>query len=455
MILAEDGKKMSKRLKNYPDPSDVMMKYGADAMRFAIMSSPVVRAEEIRFSEKIVAEALQQVMLPLWNTYSFFVTYANAAEYEPVDSRRHSNHPLDQWIRAEVQDLTNRMTQELDRYDLSATCSELHDTIDALTNWYVRLSRRRFAGKGAQDAPDASGDLEQEDQLNALNTLYDVLLSLSQVLGPFCPFITDAIYLNLVPEDHGSVHLTDWPEVRDLSNDELQLLEKNRLMRLIVSLGMRVRAESTVKTRQPLASAVIALPPKLVANLTFANEDFQLLRQELNVKEISFSENPDELAESIVQVDARKVGPRLGARVQEVIKAAKSGEFTVNNDGTILVLDEKFSPDEAQVVYRGKEDGNIAADKGVVISLDTNLTDALLSEGSARDLIRTVQRLRKESGLAFTDEITLHVRGLDTVLQQHGELIAQETRSTLGESNGESHQVEFEDNKVTIAFEKR
>lgn len=454
IVLAEDGKKMSKRLKNYPEPLEVVHKHGADAVRYTLMSSPAVRGEDLRFSERLVEENVRNVLLPLWNTYSFFVTYANAAGFEPVETRRKSEHPLDIWIRSEVQDLVNRMTKELDAYDLSATCNELHETIDALTNWYVRLSRRRFAGKGVLDAyPDGTGDAETSDQHNALNTLYDVLLTLSQLLAPFCPYITDAMFLNLVPEEHVSVHLTDWPETRSLSTDETALLEKTRIMRLIVSLGNSIRASAKVKVRQPLQKASIALPP--AAHISLSQDDLDLLRQELNVKEVGFAENPEELAESYVHVDARKVGPRLGKRVQEIITAGKEGEFTIEDDGRILILDEWLAPDEAQLVYRGKEGQDAAADKGVVVSLDTEVTDALQLEGDARDIIRGVQRVRKESGLAFTDEITLSIDGADDVLNEHKTLIESETRSTLSDVQGDSHTIEVGDRKVTICFVKR
>lgn len=458
IVLAEDGKKMSKRLKNYPDPMEVVHKYGADAVRFTLMSSPTVRAEDLRFSEKLVEETVRGVLLPLWNTYSFFVTYANAAKFQPVETRTHSTHPLDTWIRAEVQDLVNRMTDELDKYDLSATCNELHETIDALTNWYIRLSRRRFAGKGTMDEfVDAHGDAEAEDQQAALHTLYDVLLTLAQTLAPFCPYITEAIYLNLVAEDHASIHFTDWPETRKLKAGEQMLIDKTRLMRLVVRLGNSIRGEQKVKIRQPLAKAVIALPPELQKKIELTNDDVNLLRQELNVKSIEFAKNPEELAEAYVQVDARKVGPRLGGRVQEIIKAGKEGEFSVQADGSILILDETLAPDEAVLVYRSKgEDAQgVAADKGVVVSIDTEITEGLVQEGHARDIIRSVQRLRKENGYHFTDQIALQVEGMAEVVKKFGELITQETRSSLQKNDGEVFEVEIGEKKVKIQFKKK
>ncbi|MBU0458042.1 class I tRNA ligase family protein [Patescibacteria group bacterium] len=472
IVLAEDGKKMSKSLNNYPDPMLLTEKYGADAVRFTLMNSPAVRGEDLKFSEKMVAEIMRNVLLPLWNAYSFFVTYAAAADFEPSDSRKESKNTLDIWIKAEMQDLTNRMTSQLDRYELSLACSELDETIDVLTNWYIRLSRRRFAGKGSAISPcpapersrtrcgasasdiSAIEGYEKEDQTAALNTLHDVLLTMSQLLAPFCPFLSDAIYLNLVEEDHGSVHLTDWPKERKLSKEEEKLLKKTRLMRLIVSLGHKARAEKNIKVRQPLNKAIVALSPKMLESARLSDGDLSLIRQELNVKNLAFADDPKELAEVIVKVDARKIGPRLPEKVQDLIKAGKAGDFTLNEDGMILILEELLTQEEAQVVYLGKEGLDAAADRGVVVSVDTKITKELESEGLARDLIRTIQRLRKESGLSFTDQIALKIEGADEILKDHGDLIAEETRSELGDNDGVENSVEVGNLKMGIRFKK-
>ncbi len=454
-VLAEDGKKMSKKLKNYPEPLEVVEKHGADAVRFALMSSPAVRGEDLRFSERTVEEVVRSVLLPLWNTYSFFVTYANAAKWQAVATRRSSSHPLDTWIRAEVQDLVNRMTKELDGYDLSATCAELHETIDALTNWYVRLSRRRFAGKaGLHTHEEALEEMNEQDRLDALTTLYEVLVTLCQLLAPFCPFITESIYLNLVPEEHGSIHLTDWPAIRPLTTMEEKLLRKNRLLRIIASLGLAVRSTATVKLRQPLAKATIAVPPAMLAGDAITDAELALLQEELNVQAIDLVTDPGKIAEQFVFVDARKVGPRLGSRVQEIIQAGKRGEYTVQPDGTVLILDEVLGQEEARVMYRGREGENVAADKGVVVSLDTRVTPELTLQGNARDLIRAIQSLRKENGLKLEDRITLNVEGADDVMKVHGETVLTAVQATLGTVKGEGHSVELDGMKVIVKFEK-
>ncbi len=454
IVLAEDGKKMSKRLKNYPDPMDVVEKHGADALRFALMSSPAVRAEDLRFSERTVEEALRSVILPMWNAYSFFVTYANAAQFEPIQERRVSSHPLDRWILAEVRDLTNRMTRQLDAYDLSATCAELHETIDALTNWYIRLSRRRFAGKSAMDGNDKS--VSKEEQHEALTTLHEVLITICQLLAPFCPFVTEAIYLNLVPTKHGSIHLTDWPRLVELDDAEQALLDKNRLLRLVVSLGNTVRAQQKVKIRQPLRSATVVLPPKLQPDVIgLTEEDIALLREEMNVIEVRFAEGST--AQAIIQVDARKVGPRLGKRVQEVIRAGKEGSLVIGDDGLIRYGDDiVLSPEEFSVLYQAEEGQGTAAERGVVVTLDLHIDEALGQLGLLRDVIRLVQRLRKESGLQIGDRIMLSVSGIDEVIAAHGAVLAHETSAVLGSPSGEAvaQTADLDGTSVTIRFSK-
>ncbi|TSC58801.1 MAG: isoleucyl-tRNA synthetase [Candidatus Peregrinibacteria bacterium Greene0416_19] len=454
-ILAEDGKKMSKRLKNYPEPLEVMEKQGADAVRFALMSSPAVRGEDMRFSEKSVEEALRNVLLPLWNTYSFFVTYANAAGWQPQETRTHSQHPLDRWIRAEVQDLVNRMTEELEHYDLSATCGELHETIDALTNWYVRLSRRRFAGKTDIHNVESEQGPNMEERTAALATLYDVLLTISQLLAPFCPFLTEAMYLNLVPQEHGSVHLTDWPEMKKLKKEETQLQARQNLLRRIVSLGLSVRADKKIKIRQPLASATIAIPTNMNKGKLDPG-DIRLLQEELNVKAIDCVDDPGALAEAYAQVDARTAGPRLGAKVQEVIQAGKRGAFTMSGKN-IIILDETLSPEEAQVIYRGKEGQDVAADYGIVVSLDTRITPELAREGSARDLIRAIQKLRKESGYDMGERIALGIEGADDLLKEFGELVMQETNTSIdaAKRDGKRNDVTLDDLSIAVFLDPK
>lgn len=439
-VLAEDGKKMSKRLKNYPEPTEIMKKHGADAVRFALMSSPAVRAEDLRFSEKFVAEAVRSVLLPLWNAYRLFVTYANAVDWKPsIDFSLHnaqSKNVLDRWMILKTQELVNKMTAELERYDLSATCAHLSDSIDDLTNWYVRLSRRRLAGK-------------EEGQTEALDTLYRVLLATNQLLAPFCPFITEDIYLNLSPEDHGSIHFTDWPVTTELTDEDRKVISLMDSTRAVVTLGLSLRSDAKLGVRQPLTSVTFALPPSDTAGVIK-----ELIMEELNVKQVIDVIDAASLGSAIVMVDARKTGKRLGARVQDVIKAGKAGQFE-EKDGTIVILGEAFTYDEAKIVYQSKEGKAVAAGNGIVVTIDTTLTPALELEGQARELIRAIQQMRKDAGLEFTDTVKLHLKDAETIMETHGELVLEETRSVLGENNGKPDTADVGGAKVTIAIEKK
>jgi isoleucyl-tRNA synthetase/bisphosphoglycerate-dependent phosphoglycerate mutase len=444
-VLAADGKKMSKRLKNYPEPMLLVEKYGADAVRFALMSSPAVRAEDLRFSEPLVEEALRNILLPLWNSYAFFVTHANAANFTANGTRESSKHPLDLWILAEMQDLTNRMTAQLENYDLSATCSEMHDTVDALTNWYIRLSRRRFAGK------DES--VSAAEQAAALQTMHQVLVTITKLLAPFCPFIADLMFLNLEPTAHGSVHLADWPKVKELKKEELFMLERQRLLRRVVSLGMSLRSHAKVKLRQPLGTAHISIAPALLHKTPITKEESVLIHEELNVQAIKIETDPATFAKAMLQIDARKVGPRLGGKVQELIKIAKTGAFEQKKDGSFVVQGEAIAADEGQLLYMPlDETKSVAGDRGVVMELDTTITDALKLEGDARDVIRAVQHARKEQGLAPNDKIALSVRGADDVLATFAAMIEKETNGVLKENDGTAMQVELDDHTAEFRF---
>lgn len=438
IILAEDGKKMSKRLKNYPEPMELVEKYGADAVRFALMNSPAVRGEDLRFSEKLVAETVRNVLLPLWNAYRLFVTYANAAEIRPsMDyslKNSISRHPLDRWIIGKTQELVNRMTHELEQYDLSATCAELSASIDDLTNWYVRLSRRRFAGKG-------------EGQSDACDTLYRVLLNIAHVLAPFCPFMTEAIYQNLVDEDHGSIHCSDWPTAQDIDANDQKILERMDATRTAVTLGLKLRADSKIKVRTPIASVTVALPPGTDAELFSA-----LIQEELNAKRVNIVRECGDLATTVAMVDARAVGPRLGAKVQELIRAGKAGDFQLQPDGTVVILGETLQPDEVRIVYHGKEGQPVAADHGIVVAIDAVVTPSLAVEGQARELIHAIQTLRKEAGLSFTDTITLALAGADDLLRAHEALILEETRAVLGPVEGAAHTLVLDGTSIDVRF---
>jgi len=444
LILAEDGQKMSKSKMNYPDPMEIINKYGVDAMRLYLMNSPVVRGEAFRFSERGVEETLRGVLLPLWNTYSFFTTYATADGWQSTGELGKVENKLDRWILSELNILIREMTGALDRYELQEATRPLAEFMEALTNWYIRRSRRRF-WKSESDA----------DKNEAYATLLHVLTTVSKLLAPVCPFIAEEIFKGVTgntpfekggqpPEAAGgiSVHLASWPKVDEGRIDEA-LSAETKVTRKIISLGLAIRAREDHKVRQPLAKATVALP-------THAELELDTIREELNVKIIEFAKNPEDIATQIVNVNARALGPRLGKKVQECIAEAKKGNFEVKEDG-VHVAGEILTGEEVSVGFEGKEGLAAASESGIVVALDIELTPELEREGTARDLVRVIQDLRKAADYAVSDRIELVISGADEVIAEWGEYICTETLAELADAIDSPDQTgELEDAKISI-----
>ncbi len=269
IVLAEDGKKMSKRLKNYPDPLEVVERHGADALRLYLLSSPIVAGENLNFSERDLSEMSRNVFRMLWNSYSFFMMYAAIDEWTPKEHADSLMNPLDRWMLSELQVLIRNVDQAMEAYELSRATRLFAPFIDQLSNWYIRRSRERFWKNESDD-----------DKEQAYQTLYDVLVTLSKLMAPFTPFLAEELYRNLTGEV--SVHLADWP-VADETLVEETLNEDMQLARFIVTVGLQTRAENKIKVRQPLQS-VTARP--------IAQELQEIIKEELNVKE--YIESDDE-----------------------------------------------------------------------------------------------------------------------------------------------------------------
>ncbi len=392
IILAEDGQKMSKSKKNYPDPTEIFEKYGADAMRFYLLSSPAVKAENLKFSEKGVEEVLKTVLLPMWNTYSFFVTYANIDGWVPsVETKNFESlqNPLDQWILSRLQTVTQNITDRFDAFDVQGV-REIISFLDELTNWYVRRSRRRFW--------KSENDVDKND---AYTVLHYVLVQVTKLLAPVCPFITDALFQNLTKKE--SVHLENWSSVEKIMQNT-NLEKEMEITRSIVSLGLSLRAQEKIKVRQPLSIAQIALPSHILPE----SLEKSVIAEELNVKIVEFVQNQESIAEFKVFPNARLLGPKYGKEVQEIIKEAKLGNVVVHKNGQITVAEKWILfPEEMEVGYVGKEGAKVMSEKGVVVLLKTEITEELRIEGISRELIRNIQDFRKNSGFKISDRISL------------------------------------------------
>jgi isoleucyl-tRNA synthetase len=426
MVLAEDGRKMSKRLKNYPDPTALFDTYGADATRLYLIHSPVVRGENLRFSEQGVKQVLRDLLIPWWNAYSFFVTYANVDGWHEHNlARPESPHELDRWIVSSLETLINDVTKAMDDYDLQRSVRPFVQFVEDLTNWYIRRSRRRF-WKSQNDA----------DKLHAYRTLHYVLLQLCKVAAPFTPFISETIYRNLRgPDMPESVHLCDFPTADARARDE-GLERRMALVQTVVRLGRQLRTENDLKVRQPLARLhVVSSDPEVLRQVSaFAD----LVTDELNVREVATDADETALAQVSVKADFRKLGPRFGAKMKAVaaaVAALQASQAARLAAGKAVTIDVDGVPTELAanevVVQRTPRAGMVVAAEGsAIVALETALTPALVAEGLAREFISKIQNLRKDADFEVTQRIAIVFTADDEVAEAvaaHREYIMVET----------------------------
>ncbi len=409
LVLAEDGKKMSKRLKNYPDPNLMLDTYGADAIRLYMIYSPVVRAESLKFSERGVRQLMRDLLIPWWNAYSFFVTYANVDGFSEAKVLfPTSKNVLDRWIVSSMETLIHDVTAAMDAYDLQKSVRPFVRFVEDLTNWYIRRSRRRF-WKSQNDA----------DKLDAYRTLRYVLVQLSKVAAPFTPFIAEEIYRNLKGEDDpGSVHLCDFPTANAAARD-LDLERRMADVQTVVELGRRLRADNDLKVRQPLAAIRIA------GGDVKGLED--LIEDELNIKSVSIIADETELCEVSYKANFKTLGPKCGPRMKAVAAAIAGGavrSFPATVEGV------EVSADDVAVLRRPKAGLVVAASGVVVVGIETALTPELILEGDAREFVSHVQAMRKEADFEVTQRIALAVETDDAMkkaLEIHAEYVKNET----------------------------
>ena len=427
MILTDDGRKMSKRLKNYADPMQVMNTYGADALRLNMLSSPVVRGEDLVFSEKGVQKTMRSVILPLWNAYSFLVTYARIDNWQPTFER--SAHPLDRWIRARLNHLVRDIRQGLDRCHLQTAAVRFATFIDDMTNWYIRRSRRRF-WKTERDG----------DKRAAYATLYHVLLTLVKALAPFAPFVTETIYRNLRSDEMpASVHLCDYPAVIEADLDE-KLERQMARTRTAVGLGRYLRSQAHAKTRHPLRQAILmSLHDDVRADLMALRD---IVADELNVKRVEIRANEEDVVTLSAKANFRALGPRLGKHMKvaaqkiaglgfEEIQFLRAGNaITMELDGAAPFA---LTADHI-LIQREEKPGMAVANEGdITVALDLNRDENLVREGRAREVVHVIQNLRKARGLDVADRIRVTYRAADALapaLDQFRDYIMGETLCT-------------------------
>ncbi|WP_125612497.1 isoleucine--tRNA ligase [Specibacter cremeus] len=428
VVLGSDGQKMSKSLQNYPDVSEVLDRDGSDAMRWFLMSSPILRGGNLIVTEQGIRDGVRQVILPLWNVYSFFTLYANSANagtghatgYEAVLRFDGYTDPLDEYLMANTGELVRSVTRLLDAYDVSGACDALRNYLDMLTNWYVRRSRQRFFDESA----------------DAFDALYTALETVARVAAPLLPLVSEEIWRGLT--GGRSVHLTEWPNA-DLFVPNDALVARMDRIRQICSTGSSLRKAAKLRVRLPLQELTI-----VTADAAALDGGAGVVADELNIRTVTLVDAADASLEEFgitqkLVVNARAAGPRLGKNVQQAIKGAKSGDWS-ETDGVVTAggLELREGEYTLETVVAATDDGGAAAvallPGGGFVVLNTEVTPELEAEGTARDLVRAVQSARKDAGLNVTDRIRTIISAPQDVvdaLHANAELVKTETLTVV------------------------
>ncbi|MBR4824156.1 MAG: isoleucine--tRNA ligase [Spirochaetaceae bacterium] len=432
LVLASDGKKMSKSLRNYTDPALVIQQFGADALRLFLMHSAAVKADDLKYSDDGVRDVLKGILIPLWNSYSFFITYANIDNIQ-CEGKYFSNgknvalpdNPLDRWILSVTQKMVKDTTEAMDAYDLSRAIDPIVSFIDQMNNWYIRRSRRRF-WKSENDG----------DKHEAYETLYAALKTFALVAAPVIPFITESIWQNIrLKDDAPSVHLADYPVYNESMRDTALEFKMDTVQKA-VSMGRSLRYQYNLKIRQPLKSVELVTRDTEEKKVLLEMEDS--IREELNVKKVVFHEKEYELVEYKAKANFRTLGKELGPLMKAAsVKIAALDADVIQSiiDGSVISIDvegKSVDLDTDKIIIERIEKANLKVlnEGTLTVALDTEITEELQLEGYARDFIRGVQNLRKESGLAVTDRIELTATGsaaLKKAFEMFADFIAAET----------------------------
>ena len=450
IILAESGKKMSKSLKNYTPPEELLNQYGADALRLYMISGGLVKGEEQRFSDQGVKEMLRRTLIPWLNAFNFLTTYTEIDGWQP-DANIQCKHPLDLWVRSRLESLKARLTKQMTEYKLYNVVPELLIMIDELTNIYIRMNRPRFWADGCND-----------DKKAAFQTLYQCIHDISLLMAPFTPFMAEHIYQSLkrlFPNAslETSVHLCAYPKANDTLMDPL-LEEAILLMDQTITLGRQGRNDNQIKVKTPLsAMTIVHEDPKILDTL---KRHCDIIQQELNIKNIHIDAN----VSGYIQLGAKPNAPLLGKRlgkdfkiVNQAIRSLSSSQvLELDQTGSIEIEGHTISKDEIFITRQplNNEDVILANDH-VAIALDTHLTDDLISEGHAREIISNIQKTRKEIGLEVSDRIKLTFYSndqLQDVCQEHCDYIAKETLCIDWHKSEASQPHEYSIDDLSISF---
>ena len=447
MVMAGDGKKMSKRLRNYTPPDDLMETYGADALRLYLINSGLVRGEEQRFADKGVRDMTRRALLPWYNAFSFLKTYAEIDDWSPDKGDHLGDNVLDRWILSRLQTLKGNVAREMDAYRLYNVVPALFEFIEELTNWYIRLNRNRFWGEDIT-----------ADKIAAYSTLYAALRELSLVMAPFAPFLADHLYRELAslgrrrprPE---SVHLCDYPDPEE-SLIEPGLERAVTRMQQVILLGRQKREEVKIGLRTPLRELVVINRDAGLLEQIERLEPY--VRAELNVLNVVYDTDEQRYIERVAKPNFPVLGKRLGKRMREfqpLIEALSGAEIDAfQADGAIELEGERFGPEEIRVLQQAQPGTGTVSNRLIGVALDCRLDDSLVRGGYSREIVNRVQRARKDRGLIVTDRIVVRFDGdgeLLTAAGEHRDYIMRETLCTTFERD------EFIDGAVEAEIDGR
>jgi len=427
IVMAGDGKKMSKRLKNYTPPDELMEEYGADALRLYLINSGLVRAEEQRFSDAGVKDMVRRALLPWLNAFRFFNTYARIDAWQPSSNQVVSGNIMDQWILSRLQTLKSSISTEMENYRLYNVVPALFEFIEDLTNWYIRLNRARFWSEEMTD-----------DKQAAYYTLYTAIYELNLSMAPFAPFLSESLYLQmkryLTPDAVESVHLCSYPEAEN-TMIQPELEQAVTRMKHIILLGRQKRNQQKIKTKYPLA------------RLTIIHEDTGLLDEisklegtiqtELNVKQINYSTEESNYINLYAKPNSPVLGKRLGKRFKDFKSSIEALSSQAINDfqdsGELRLEGELFTPDDILVFREARQGTNAVSDRFISIDLDCELNDDLINEGLAREVVNRIQKSRRDLGFDVVDRVTITITAsekLEAAVFSHQEYIKKETLAT-------------------------
>ncbi len=453
MVLAEDGKKMSKRLKNYTPPDELMERYGADALRLYLITSGLVRGEEQRFTDAGVRDMVRRALLPWYNAFSFLRTYAQIDGWAPSATAVPSSNVLDRWILSRLQTLKGNVSREMSAYRLFAVVPQLFDFIEDLTNWYIRLNRSRFWAEGLE-----------ADKQAAYGTLYRVLEELCMVMAPFAPFLSEHLYRQLGSfggsQEAVSVHLCRYPSAES-SMVDADLERAVDRMQQVILLGRQKREAEKINLRTPLASMTIVQSDEaLLADLRQLES---YVASELNVRSVAYDADEAAYIEVSAKPNFPVLGKRLGKRMKAFAQAigSLSGEdiAALREHGAVDIQGERFTSEEIQVVQVPRDGSSIVTNSKIGVALDCTLTPELIRGGYARAAVRHIQQARQDSGLHVADRIRLRwaAQGeLAVAMNEHitdvgGEVLAVEI---VEHNEGLQHSADIDGHTLRFGFDR-